>query len=92
MDTVIAIAAVAVAAAAVVMAVAARRLVTLVGAIESHTTLGLRLRAREAGVEVVWWDPTRERVPTQRAHGDAATVERIYLYVPQRERVGRRKV
>ena len=67
-----------------------RRVTWLTGALESHSTLMLRLEAKR-GVEgkpikVVWWDPNREKPPFKGAHGVEAELEQIYLYLPPEHR------
>ena len=62
----------------------------LTGAIESHSSIMLRLEAKrgvgEEPIKVVWWDPTIETPPINRKHGDEADINCIYSYVPPKER------
>lgn len=67
-----------------------RRVAWLTGALESHSTLMLRIEARR-GIEgrpirVIWWDPNREKPPFNGAHGVEADLEQIYLYLPPEHR------
>lgn len=67
-----------------------RRVTWLTGALESHSTLMLRLEAKRGvdgkPIKVVWWDPNREKLPFKGAHGVEAELEQIYLYLPPEHR------
>lgn len=67
-----------------------KRVSWLTGAMESHSTLMLRLEAKRGidgkPVRVVWWDPNREKVPFSGAHNVEADLETIYLYLPPEHR------
>jgi hypothetical protein len=62
------------------------------GAMESHSTLMLRLEAKKQGVPVVWWDPTQARTPGNPRHEQAAELDTIYIYLPTELRTGKRKL
>lgn len=63
------------------------RIAWLLGAIESHSELMLRMKAKELGVEVVWWDPTKGTPPDEgKEHGAPAELTKIYQYLPVRLR------
>ncbi len=66
----------------------------LTGAIESHSSLMLRLEARRGvpgePVKVVWWDPTLGDPPLERKHGEEAELHCIYTCLPPRQRQRRR--
>jgi hypothetical protein len=68
------------------------RLAWLTGAMESHSTMQLRLAAKKADVPVIWWDPTIEAPPTTPQHKEIATLEQIFLYLPVHRRKRKRKV
>lgn len=64
----------------------------LTGALESHSTTELIIRAHERGIPVVWWNPHREKWnPAQQwysgdRHRCIAQQQFIVLYVPENER------
>lgn len=58
------------------------RLNFLLGAIESHTALFIRLYAEQCGKEVEWFNPTVESPIFDKKHGDSAKVEKVKIYVP----------
>jgi hypothetical protein len=66
------------------------RIAWLTGAMESHSSLMLRIEALRGingkPVELVWWDPTIEPPPTVMEHGKPVEVNRIHVYVPPRFR------
>ena len=66
------------------------RIAWLTGAMESHSDLMLRIEAlRGIGrkpIELVWWDPTIENVPTVKEHGKPVEMNRIYIYLPPKLR------
>ena len=58
----------------------------LSGALESHSSVMLRLRAEELGKKLIWWDPTHDGPvskppPSSQAHGAPAEVTTVYPYV-----------
>lgn len=57
------------------------------GAMENHSHQQRMIAAKEAGVEIVWWDHSRGRIPTTGKHGDPFTLERIYIGVPIEDRM-----
>ena len=93
-----AIAALASAIATVVIAILSRslwqsnkRVEWFTGALESHSEIQLAIAAKEAGMEVIWWDPNIAKVPTVRKHGEPRDLTRIYIYLPPNERAPGRK-
>jgi hypothetical protein len=72
------------------------RIAWLTGAMESHSAILLRLEAARGvnteAVEVVWWDPTIERMPSTAVHGEPAKLERIYMAIPMRMRKHRKSL
>jgi hypothetical protein len=66
------------------------RIAWLTGAMESHSTLLVRIEAArgidDKPIEVVWWDPTIEPFPFKGAHGQVATLDRIYAGMPVKYR------
>jgi hypothetical protein len=62
------------------------------GAMESHSTLMLRLEARKYGLPVVWWDPTQARTPGNPRHEQPADLSTIYIYLPTELRTGNKKL
>lgn len=68
-----------------------KRVKWLTGALETHSEIELAIAAKGAGMEVIWWDPTLEKVPTVRKHGEPRDLSRVYIFVPPNERVGSRK-
>jgi hypothetical protein len=69
-----------------------RTLTDLTGAMESHSTIMMRLEARRQGVPVVWWDPTQARTPCNPRHDTPAELKRIYLFLPRELRAQKRKL
>ena len=64
-----------------------KKLNWLTGALESHSTLQLRLLAEREKKPVVWWDPTfqggcKKKWPEQPKHLDNALVETVYVGLP----------
>ena len=72
------------------LATMSERLNWFTGALESHSSLMLRIEAARGingkPIEAIWWDPTLEKAPVKREHGKAAQLERIYVFVPMEER------
>ena len=68
-----------------------KRVEWLTGALESHSEIQLAIAAKEADMEVIWWDPTLEEVPSVRKHGEQRDLSRVYTFLPLRERAGSRK-
>lgn len=68
-----------------------RRVAWLTGAMESHSTLMLRIEAKRGvngePLKVKWWDPNREEIPFKGAHDKEADLECIYLYLPPKYRL-----
>jgi hypothetical protein len=59
----------------------------LTGALESHSTLQVRLQAERENKPVVWWDPTfeggcKKNWPEQPKHLDNALVKTVYVGLP----------
>ena len=72
----------------------AKRIEWLTGALESHSTIQLRLDAKKYGseVEMIWWDPTIAPVPSIPKHGEKAELSKIYLFLPESLRAGKEKL
>ncbi len=71
----------------------ATRNLWLTGALESHSTAELIMRAHERGIPVMWWDPNREKWDPNkqswhsgREHRKIAQLPVVILYVPEGER------
>lgn len=69
-----------------------KRMNWLTGALESHSDIQLALKAQELQIEVVNWDPTVERVPSARKHGEPREITRIYSFMPPAQRAGDRAI
>ena len=65
----------------------------LTGALESHSTLMLRLEAKrgvkDTPIKVIWWDPNREEAPFDGAHGKEADLDNIHLFFPPKYRTSK---
>lgn len=54
------------------------RLARLIGAVETHASMSIKLEAKKQGVPIVWWDPTVETLPDEEAaHGEECRLEKI---------------
>jgi hypothetical protein len=66
------------------------RIAWLTGAMESHSDMLLRIEALRGidgkQIELVWWDPSIEDVPTLKEHGKPIELKRIYIYLPPKFR------
>jgi len=66
------------------------RLTWFTGAMESHSDLMLRIEAYRGingkRIDLVWWDPSLGAPPIKREHGQPVQLERIYCFLPERER------
>ncbi len=66
------------------------RIAWLTGAMESHSALMLQIEAlrgiKEKPIELVWWDPTIEDIPSVKEHGKPVEINRIYVYLPPKLR------
>lgn len=58
------------------------RLNWLLGAIESHSSIFLRLYAEQCGKKVEWYNPPKEAVPFTKQDGDSAAFETVKIYFP----------
>ena len=62
------------------------------GAMESHSDIALKLEAakvsKETGMELVWWDPSKEAPKSDKRHGAPVELKRIYFYLPLQMREG----
>lgn len=63
-----------------------KRMTWLCGALESHSSLTLRMEAEKRGIELQWWDPSIEDFPREGQHGEPCRLEKIYIGVPPRWR------
>jgi hypothetical protein len=60
-----------------------RRVEWLIGALESHSTIRLRMRAKRDGLKVVAYDPVTARFPARGPlTGEEWPLETIYLALP----------
>ena len=57
------------------------------GALETHSTLNLRMEAEKNKKEIIWWDPDYRDVPQTQQHGEDAKVDAIRIYLPQNLRL-----
>lgn len=66
------------------------RLAWLTGAMETHSTMMLRIEAKRGidgqPIKVIWWDPSREAFPFSGEHRAEADLEKIYLGIPPKYR------
>ncbi|TAK05823.1 hypothetical protein EPO44_06225 [bacterium] len=66
------------------------RIAWLTGAMETHSDLMLRIEARRGingePIKLVWWDPTIEKIPTRKQHGEEVDLSTIYIYLPMEMR------
>ena len=71
------------------------RIAWLTGAMESHSELMLRIEAKrgikDTPIKLVAWDPTIERPPIKREHGQEIEVDTIYFYLPPDQRRAKAK-
>lgn len=62
------------------------RIAWLTGAMETHSDLMLRIEALRgingAPIKLLWWDPTIQKVPTKKEHGQEIDLSTIYMYLP----------
>ena len=58
------------------------------GAMESHSTMMLRLEAEKQNKEIIWWDPNFEEGPCPGKHGSDAKVQLIRICLPEKYRKG----
>lgn len=56
-----------------------KRMTWLTGAIESHSTMMLRIEAEKAGKEIIWWDPSVQDFPRDGEHEKPCKLDKIYL-------------
>ena len=68
----------------------------LTGAMETHSDLMLRIEAlrgiNDMPIKLVWWDPTIEKIPTKKEHGQEIDLSTIYMYLPLEMRRNKPKV
>jgi len=67
------------------------RIAWLTGAMESHSDIMLRVEAKRGikdgkEIKLIWWDPTIEKPPIKREHGQEIELDTIYVYLPPEER------
>jgi len=66
------------------------RIAWLTGAMESPSALMLRIEAqrgiRDEPIDLVWWDPTIAKPPSQAEHGKPAELNRILVFIPPEHR------
>jgi len=62
----------------------------LTGAMESHSTMMLRIEAKlgveKEPIKVIWWYPTMQKFPFSGEHGQEAKLNKIYLGIPPKYR------
>ena len=62
------------------------RIAWLTGAMESHSDIMLKIEALRGingkQIELIWWDPTIEDVPTVKEHGKLVELDKIYFKLP----------
>ena len=67
-----------------------RRIAGLTGAMESHSTIMLRIEAergiKNKPIKIIWWDPTIKDPPFTGKHGEEAELEEIRLFLPPKYR------
>ena len=72
------------------------RIAWLTGAMETHSDLMLRIEAlrgiNDMPIKLVWWDPTIEKIPTKKEHGQEIDLSTIYMYLPLEMRRNKPKV
>ena len=60
-----------------------KRVEWLIGALESHSTIRLRMQAKRDGLKVVAYDPASSRYPARVPQiGEEWNLETVYLAVP----------
>jgi hypothetical protein len=66
------------------------RIAWLTGAMETHSELMLRVEAKRGingkPIKLVAWDPTIERLPVRREHGQEIEVDTIHFFLPLDQR------
>lgn len=60
------------------------------GAMESHSTLMLRMEAEKNGKKLIWWDPDYRDSPKTQEHGDDAKIDTIRIFLPPEIRLKKR--
>lgn len=69
-----------------------QRIAFFTGAMESHSTMMLRIEARKHNIPIVWWDPTlqgpsvKSWPPFTGEHGKEAVLNEIYIGIPVENR------
>ncbi len=63
-----------------------KRIEWLTGAMETHSEIQMVIEAQKEGIEIIWWDPTIEKIPTERSHGEPRKLNKIYTFLPLKER------
>lgn len=62
------------------------RIAWFTGSMETHSDLMLRIEARRGingePIKLLWWDPTIEKIPAKREHGQELDLSTIYIYLP----------
>ena len=62
------------------------RIEWLTGAMETHSDLQMRIEAKNAKIDLIWWDPSIEPFPTSAEHGKPINLNEIYCGLPPRLR------
>jgi hypothetical protein len=66
------------------------RVAWLTGAMETHSTMMLRIEAKrgikEKPIKLIWWDPSIEPFPFSGEHNTEAELSEIYLGIPPKHR------
>ncbi len=62
----------------------ANRVQWLTGAMQRHSDQQRQIAAKEAGIQMIWWDPIEGgRFPHKGDHGHVHCLERIYIGIPE---------
>ena len=66
----------------------ANRVQWLTGAMERHSDQQRQIAAKEAGVEMIWWDPIKgDGFPHKGEHGHVHHMKKIYIGIPEHLRI-----
>ena len=62
----------------------ANRVQWLTGAMQRHSDQQRQIAAKEAGIEMIWWDPNEGgRFPHKGEHGHVHHMKKIYIGIPE---------
>ena len=69
----------------------ADRIKWLTGAMERHSDQQRQIAAKQAGIEMFWWDKNQGgKFPHSGKHGQTHKLERIYIGIPEHLRMRKR--